>query len=294
LETNTAGFVTAIHTAPHVQGQIHANLVNAALYAVRHDALRPFVHSGEKQDFTHDVLPGLIGGGARVLAYRSMEYIKDMGTPERLCRVEADLRAGRLARSAAPAPAIFLDRDGTLNRERGFLSATDDFELLPGVAQALRRLRHAGYRLVIVTNQPVIARGEASEETIASIHRRLEWELGLEGAFVDAIYLCPHHPDKGYPGERSDLKMDCECRKPKPGLVLAACRDLDLDPARSWMIGDRTGDIELARRAGLRSVLVETGACGRDGCYDAAPDFRAHDMMHASECIIMSSGERAS
>ena len=112
-------------------------------------------------------------------------------------------------------------------------------------------LRQEGYRLIVLTNQSVIARGEACEADVASIHRRLEWELGKEGAYLDGIYLCPHHPHGGFPGERIDLKMKCECRKPATGLFERACAELRIDRARSWMIGDQTRDIEMARRSGV-------------------------------------------
>jgi histidinol-phosphate phosphatase family protein len=121
---------------------------------------------------------------------------------------------------------------------------------------------------------------------LALIHRRLEWELGTSGAFVDAIYVCPHHPDRGFPGERADLKFACDCRKPATGLIERASRELQIDVASSWMIGDRTSDIETASRAGLRSVLVQTGHAGQDGRFDAAPDYIAEDLGSAAETIL--------
>lgn len=287
VEADAQGRVTALHNAPHDPGRSYANLVNAALYVVERDALRAFAAPG-KQDFTKDVMPGLIASGAKVLAYRSAEYIKDMGTPERLARVEADFKSGKidLAGSGKPRAAVFLDRDGTLNVEKGFLASQDGLELLPGVGAALKALRQAGYSLVVLTNQPVIARGEASEEDVAAIHRRLEWELGKQGAYLDAVYLCPHHPDRGFAGERPELKIACECRKPGTLMVEQACRDLLLDARASWMIGDQTRDIEMARRAGLRSVLVRTGTGGRDGRFAATPDMIADDIGAAARLIL--------
>jgi len=287
IEADAQGRVTALRNAPHAQGVSYANLVNAALYVVERDALAPFVAPGN-QDFTKNVIPSLIAAGARVMAYRSAEYIKDMGTPDRLTRVESDFNAGKidLANTGKARSAVFLDRDGTLNVEKGFLASQDGLELLPGVGAALKDLRRAGYSLVVVTNQPVIARGEASEADVGAIHRRLEWELGKEGAYVDAIYLCPHHPDKGFPGERPELKIDCSCRKPGTAMVEQACRELGLDVRSSWMIGDQTRDIEMARRAGLRSVLVRTGTGGSDGRYAAKPDITADDIGAAARLIL--------
>ncbi len=285
IEAGPDDWVRAVRPYPHAPGTYYGNLVNAALYVARRDALRPFVTVG-KCDFTRDLMPALIARGGRVLAYRSSEYIKDMGTPERLAGVERDFAEGRLARDPRPSAAVFLDRDGTLNLDPGFLADAEALELLPGAGAALRRLREGGYRLVVVTNQPVIARGEASEEDVAAIHRRLEWELGIEGGFVDAIYLCPHHPHSGFAGERPELKGPCECRKPGTALIDRACLEHRLDPSRSWMIGDRTADIELARRAGLRSILVRTGSAGRDGEYAISPDHVADDIDAAADLIL--------
>jgi len=287
LETDAEDWVRAIHPSPHPEGRYFANLVNAALYVVRREAIRPWSAATGKLDFIDDVMSGMVAGGCRVLAYRTSEYLKDMGTPQRLEAVEADWRAGKLrVGKTAGRPAVFLDRDGTLNVERGFLRSAADLELLPGVGAALRSLRDAGFRLVVLTNQPVIARGEATAEDVAEIHRRLEWELGKQGAYLDAIYLCPHHPDSGFAGERRELKIVCDCRKPGIGLFLRACRDMNLDPEGSWMVGDHARDIEMARRAGLRSVLLQTETAGRDAEFVPTPDYLAQDLASAASLII--------
>ena len=277
--------VTAIRPYPHPDGEHFANLVNAALYAVRREALRPF-QTGGKLDFTKDILAGLVARGANVLAYRSGEYIKDAGTPARLSHVEADWRAGKICAAAAkPRPAVFLDRDGTLNVDHPFIARAADLHLNPGAGAALKRLREAGFLLIVVTNQPVIARGEATWDELADIHHKLAWELGKAGAFIDALYFCPHHPDAGFPGEVPELKIACDCRKPATGLIDQACRDFAIDRAASWMVGDSTRDVELARRAGLRSVLVRTGNGGEDGRYGARADHAVADIAAAAELI---------
>jgi D,D-heptose 1,7-bisphosphate phosphatase len=289
VEVNSDGWVTCVHRYPHPSEAGFGNLVNRALYVIRRSALEAWAGRREKADFAKDVFPHLLATGSRLLAYRSKEYIKDMGTPELLAAVDRDWRAGklRLDGPSVPEPAVFLDRDGTLNVEKGFLKRAEDFELLPGVGPALRELRQAGFRLVVLTNQPVLARGEATEEDLARIHARMEWLLGQAGAFVDAIYHCPHHPDRGFAGERPELKRPCTCRKPSPGMLERACADLGLDPARSWMVGDTTGDILLANRTGVRSVLVRTGQAGRDGKYpEARPDLVAEDLPGAAAGIL--------
>jgi D,D-heptose 1,7-bisphosphate phosphatase len=288
LEVDDDGHVTAIHAYPHPPDRDFANLVNAALYVVRRDALRPWSDQIKKLDFTKDVMPGLLAVGSSVLGYRSTQYARDMGTPKRLKQVEADWRAGTIdmAHSGRARPAIFLDRDGTLNIDKGHLCRPEDLELFPGVGEALARLRHAGFYLVVLTNQPVVARGEASERDLAAVHRRLEWELGKAGAYLDGIYVCPHHPDGGFPGERTDLKIKCDCRKPSIGLFERACRDLSIDISKSWMIGDQTRDVEMAQRAGLRSILLQTGAAGRDGRFQCAANYNALDLKRATEYLL--------
>ncbi|MFC3135281.1 HAD-IIIA family hydrolase [Microbaculum marinum] len=289
LEIDEQGWVVAVYRYPHPEGVFLPNLVNAALYVARRDALRSIGRGGNR-DFMQHVLAPLGVSGRRVLAYRSREYVKDMGTPDRLEQVTRDLRDGKLDRGAAhlPAPTVFLDRDGTINEERGFLASHDELELVPGAGRALRRLRDGGFRLLMVTNQPVIARGDACEEEVDTIHRRLAWELGKHGAYLDDIYLCPHHPDSGFPGERPELKGPCDCRKPGTGMFERARRDHPLDVGRSWMVGDRTADIEFARRTGLRSILVRTGAAGKDGKYAAVPNHVAADLGEAAEIVLAS------
>ncbi len=156
----------------------------------------------------------------------------------------------------APEPGLFLDRDGTINREVDYLGDPDDLELIPGVADAIRRAHEAGYRVVVITNQSGIARGLFGEKDLIAIHARLDELLAAEGAAVEGYYSCPHHPDFG--GER--YQRACDCRKPAPGLLLEAARDLDLDLARSACVGDSLRDLEAARRAGIPArYLVATG-----------------------------------
>ncbi len=153
-------------------------------------------------------------------------------------------------------PAIFLDRDGTLNFDYGWITSPAKIELLPGAGEAVRLINDSGYLAVLVTNQPVIARGEITVEGLGIIHQRLESLLEQSGAHLDAIYYCPHHPDAGVPGERPELKIRCQCRKPAPGLLESAARDLDIDTSRSWMVGDSERDLGAAAAFGIPAVLV--------------------------------------
>lgn len=213
----------------------------------------------DKIDLDRDVLKPNIPSG-RIFAYNTPEYIKDMGTPDRYYEVEKDLLSGKVAARnlSKKQRAIFLDRDGTINVYKGFLTKADDFELIPGVAEAIRQINKSGYLCIVVSNQPVIARGDCTFEQLRTIHDKMETLLGKEGAFVDAIYYCPHHTDKGFEGERPDYKFDCDCRKPKPGLLLQAAQEWNIDLSQSYMIGDSDRDVQAGHAAGCRqSVLIE-------------------------------------
>ena len=183
--------------------------------------------------------------------------------------------------------AVFLDRDGTLLDELGYLARAEDVRLYPGAAAALRRLRDAGFLLVVVTNQSGIARGLFGAAELARVHARLADELEKGGARLDLVLHCPHHPDHGEP----PLRARCACRKPEPGLFLEAARRLALDLEQSWSIGDSARDVEAARRAGVRGrVLVATGK-GRATLAELAPEERAElhlarDLSDAAELIL--------
>lgn len=152
--------------------------------------------------------------------------------------------------SSAPRPAIFLDRDGTINVEVNYLHRPDDFHFVPGAPQAIARLNTAGFLVVVVTNQAGIARGYYGEAGLHRLHAHLQTLLADHGAHVDAFYFCPHHPE---------FTGVCACRKPAPGMLQAAARDLPIDLPRSWLIGDSAGDLGAARAAGCRAILVRTG-----------------------------------
>lgn len=244
-------------------------------------------------DFGKDVFPAMLTDGCRLFGYRSPEYVKDIGTPERYDRVCAEYECGVVERGSLKhtQPAVFMDRDGTLNEEVGGVTSPDQLRLLPGVGEAVRLLNHHGIRVVVVTNQPVVAKGFCTESDVENVHRKLEWLLGREHAFLDRIYYCPHHPERGFPGERPELKIVCECRKPKPGLVHRAMRDLNIDPARSWFVGDSTIDVATARNSGLRSILVRTGHKGLDGRAAVEPDFTFDDLLESARYIVESAEE---
>ncbi len=288
----SSGTITAIHKYPHSPDQHFANLVNAALYIVSKDTLRnQFLNRSTNSyplDFAKHVFPDLIASGARLKGYVSREYIKDAGTPERLDRVRQDYLSGLIERGSLhiPAPAVFLDRDGTLNFERGYLNKPDQLRLIPGAAAAVRALNRAGLLAVVVSNQPVIARGECTEAELRSIHNKLEWLLGEASAYLDGIYYCPHHPDKGFTGERPELKFACSCRKPATGLLETATRDLNIDVSRSWLVGDSQRDVQAATNFGVRSIQVRTGPPSPDSSDALEADFQTETVSDAIQLIL--------
>lgn len=236
--------------------QYYKNCVNAGLHVLSPKILETDI-AAAKVDLDRQLLKPLAGTG-KMFCYNSPEYVKDMGTPERYYAVCEDFRAGRVKGKNLinKQKAVFLDRDGTVNKYVGFLRDIGEFELEDGVAEAVRKINASGYLAIVVTNQPVIARGEVSFEELQEIHNKMETLLGEQGAYLDAIYFCPHHPHKGYEGERPELKIDCECRKPKPGMLLQAARDFNIDLENSWMVGDGENDIAAGNRAGCRTALV--------------------------------------
>ena len=249
--------------------QWYNNRVNAGLHVIDPKVLELSLKNLEidpatgypkgKVDLDRQILKPLCGTG-KMFCYDSPEYVKDMGTPERFHQVEADYKNGVvLAKNLYNRQkAIFLDRDGTINKYVGFLRNIDDFELIEGVSEAIRKINQSGYLAIVVTNQPVIARGEVTWEELHEIHRKMETLLGKDGAYIDGIYICPHHPDKGFVGERPEYKFDCDCRKPKPGLLVQAAKDLNIDLSQSIMIGDSERDAEAGKKAGVKkTILVE-------------------------------------
>lgn len=212
-----------------------------------------------KVDLDRQLLKPLAGTG-KMFCYDSPEYVKDMGTPDRYYSVCEEFKAGRVASKNLKnkQKAVFLDRDGTINKYVGFLRDIDEFELLPGVAEAIKKINVSGYLCIVVTNQPVIARGEVTVGQLEEIHNKMETLLGQEGAYIDGLYYCPHHPHKGYEGEVVELKIDCECRKPKPGMLLKAAEDFNIDLESSWMVGDGENDIKAGIAAGCKNALINT------------------------------------
>ena len=243
---------------PHDGLYAYKNTVNAALYILNKSCV-DYIPQG-KCAFEKGLFPLLLNANKNLYGYISTEYIKDMGTPDRWDKVGKDVESGKVQRlnKQNKRPAIFLDRDGVLCNEVDLLCKKEDVSLIPGVAEAVKKINQSEYLAVVVTNQPVIARNLCDFDELRDIHNRLETLLGEQNAYLDAIYFCPHHPDKGYPEERVEFKIDCDCRKPKPGMILKAAKDYNIDLANSYMIGDRKSDVLAGENAGVKeSFLIE-------------------------------------
>lgn len=252
--------VSHFYNKPHPDNLVVKNLVNAALF-IFSPAILSKIKKGVKSHIEKDVLPLALSDGLNLYGYVTPEYIKDMGTPDRYSDVCDDVKSGKVARLNRDnkRPAVFLDRDGVINYEVNLLHNPDQMQLIPGAAEAIRRINKSGYLAIVVSNQPVIARNLCSIEELELIHAKLETLLGKEGAFLDGIFYCPHHPDKGYPEERPEYKIECDCRKPKPGLLLQAKDQFNIDMQKSIMIGDRDTDIQAGLAAGCgKNIMIET------------------------------------
>lgn len=253
------GKVTAVHGKPHASDLEVRNLVNAALYLMEPSVLS-HIPQGIASDFGRDLFP-LWASRLSLAAYSSPEYIKDMGKLERHEQVQADIESGLVASRnlALTQRAVFLDRDGVINIDSDLIKHPDEMVLYPDATKSIQALHSAGFVVVVVTNQSVVARGLTDLKGIEAIHARMERLLAEEGAFVDQISFCPHHPDKGYPEEVPAFKIECHCRKPKPGMLLDAASRFNIDCSNSWMVGDSERDILAGQAAGCRTIRVKTG-----------------------------------
>lgn len=274
--------VRAWYTKEDVRPEYYKNRVNAGIHIIepsvfdmidiaKEHVTSSAVSDGDmyKIDLDRQVIKPLIKTG-KVFCYDSPEYIKDMGTPERLHDVEIDFHKGIVSSRnlSLKQKAVFIDRDGTINTYKGFLRSLDEFELINGVASAIKCINDSSYLVIVVTNQPVIARGEISIADLEIMHNKMETLLGKEGAHIDALYFCPHHPDKGFEGEIANLKIDCDCRKPKPGMLLQAAKDFNIDLSQSYIVGDSANDIYAGIAAGCKPVLINgIGTSGENSDY---------------------------
>ena len=279
--------ITKFDSKHNVRDYWYENCVNAGIFVFdRH--ICDYVPEPVKRNLENDVIKGMIEAGEPVYGYRSPEYVKDVGTVERINQTLADIERGVIKGKCLrnQQKCIFMDRDGTVNQYRGLIYKEEDLDLESCAVEAIRKINQSGRLGIIVTNQPVVARGLCEVEDVRGLHRKLETLLGREGVYLDDILFCPHHPDKGYPEENPAYKIPCECRKPKIGMLKTAAEKYHIDLKESWMIGDTTIDVQTGINAGMRTALVLTGEAGKDKKYDVKPDLICKNLLEAVEKIL--------
>ena len=258
VEVNDKKEIIGFLPKPHPKDLLYRNLNNAAVYILSPKIFNE-IPNDVNTDFGKDIFPKIVQDGKLLRAYDTPEYIKDMGTPDRLQHISEDVRSGLVAslNRKNPRRAIFLDRDGTINVNMDTHPTVECFTLLPGVPDAIRLINESLYLAVVVTNQPMIAKGFLTFDQLKLIDKKMETLLGEKRAYLDKIYFCPHHPERGFSGEITELKIQCNCRKPKPGMLLQAAQEMNIDLANSWMIGDSATDVEAGIAAGCKTIKLD-------------------------------------
>lgn len=279
VEVDDKSQIISYHTKPHRENLNIRNLGNAGVYAFKKKVFVDASYNRTKIDLDRELLPAVAAKGFIGKAIRNRQFIRDVGTPERYEKTINNLEP--FIQAEFSKPAIFLDRDGTINRLNGFITDEAQIELLDGVGQAISKLNKSGFLVIIVTNQPVIARGDTTLQELNNIHGRIEMELALAGAVIDEIYFCPHHPDSGFDGEIPELKFVCDCRKPSPGLIQEACRDFSINLEKSWIIGDSWRDVQVGENLGIRALRVGSGV-------DQTSNFDFQTLAMAVDFILTS------
>ena len=268
----------------------YKNLVLAGAYVISKDLLDTFEDMDEpfKMDYEKEILmPTIACEGA--YGYVCSEYIKDCGTPSRYYSVIRDLENGIIQQKNLknPQKAIFLDRDGVVNVYGEYVTEAEKFKLTEHACEAIKLINESGYLAIVITNQPIVARGETTIAEVENIHAKMETLLGQGEAYLDAVYYCPHHPDKGFEGERPEYKSDCECRKPKIGMLLKAKERFNIDLTKSWFVGDTDRDIQTGNNAGCKTILVTTGDPNPFNRFkDAKVDYSCKDILEAVKIIL--------
>ena len=242
-----------------------------------------------KYDIGKELIPKILQKGTLVFGYVSPDdFFIELGKIDRYEKFLIKFK-GR-ERVLDRQKAILLDRDGVINKNVKDMKTPEQLDIIEGVPEAIKKINDAGYLAIIVTNQPTISKGFLTFEDMDKIHEKMNKELAQHDAHIDAIYMCPHHPEKGFAGEIPELKIDCNCRKPKPGLLTDAIKEYNIDKQHSWMIGDSMTDVAAGKNAGIKTVYVSSGAgSGRKDEKDYAhivPDMTCVDLLEAVKKIL--------
>lgn len=283
---NNDGQITGFDEKTNDRSYWYTNLVNAGIYILSGRLIEK-IGRLQRLDMEKDLLMSVINT-RKIYGYRTTEYIKDAGTPSRFYEVCREQKDGLWQQKnlEKKQKCIFLDRDGTLNGYKGLIADIDRFELEENAADAVRLINKSGYLAIVVTNQPVVARGMCKLSDVRHMHKKMETLLGRQGAYLDDIIFCPHHPDRGFPEENIRYKISCTCRKPNTGMIVQMAERHHIDLSESYIIGDSTVDIQTGINAGIKTVLVKTGQAGTDKKYDIKADFEADDILEAVKLIL--------
>lgn len=278
--------VIGIDSKNHVRNYWYDNCVNAGLYILSADILQ-HLNAAVRTDLEQDLLKPFMSQ-RQVFGYQTPEYVKDAGTVSRFHVACKEQKQGiwQQKNLSNKQKCVFLDRDGTINKFCGLLNDEEQFELEEGVAEAIRLLNASKYLVIVVTNQPVVARGMCEINDIQRIHKKMQVLLGQQGAYVDDIVFCPHHPDKGFVEENPIYKIPCNCRKPAIGMIEQMAKKYNVDLTDAYMIGDSTVDIQTGKNAKIKTILLSTGQGGMDRKYEIQPDYRAKDLLEAVKIIL--------
>jgi len=275
--------VISVIPKPHPQNEYFPNCVNTGCYIIN-TQLKSHIPKNQKSDFRTHILPKVCKTDA-VYGYYTSAYVQNIKIADRMKQIENDVLAGKLFayKESQPRPTVFLDRDGVINEDSSYIKTDEEFILYSFAAKAIKQLNRAGFLVIVVTNQSVIACGLCSEEMLKKIHNKMETLLGRQGAYVDKIYYCPHHPDKHVSKEATTLKVECSCRKPKPGMILQATKDVAIDLSQSFLIGDSERDIQSAHAAGVTAIGVKTGNAVQG---KTKPEYICKNLEDAVELIL--------
>ena len=283
VEIDLRGYVRKIHKKPHDKNKIYRNLSSTPLYIVTPEVFQ-YIKLNEKQDFAKDIIPRVLKTKINVVGYVTPEYIKDTGTPERLERVRKDYKRGKIQRlnHTNKRKAIFLDRDGVLNEFKPRFQFAEEYEMFPNTGEQIKRINDSEYLAIVITNKPGVAKGECNVNDVYEAQKKMDTLLGKDNAKIDGFYFCPHHPDKGYPDENKEYKIQCSCRKPQPGMIIQATEDFNIDLPNSFMIGDSDRDVICGKSAGVTTIGVKGG----EGFKYYKPDYLFDNLESAISFIL--------